>query len=207
MLDQRSALRVCGVGPERARIAAERAMLADTQALISCGLAGGLDPTLQAGSIVLASDVIDAADRERRWTTHARWRETLHTRLADARIGPLVSSTAPISSVADKTRFYAEQGAVAVDMESAAIAAVAAHHGVPFVAVRIIVDPAHMALPRATANALDPSGKPRPASLALALLRHPMEVPALVRLARYNRRAEAALRAIAIALHNQWSPP
>lgn len=205
-LDRQGRLRVCGIGPERARITAEAAMSAGAQALVSCGMAGGLDPALRAGAVVLADAVIDLGSGDRR-ETHTLWRGALQTRLPHARVGALLSVATAVTDTAEKVRLYAEQGAVAVDMESAAIAAVATRHDVPFVAVRSIVDAADIALPRAAAGALDPSGNPRPMRLALALLRRPAELPALVRLAACNRLAEAALRAVANALQDHWSLP
>ena len=50
-----------GAVPERAEAAAESLVAKGAAALLSFGLAGGLDPTLRAGDLVLADRVVRAA--------------------------------------------------------------------------------------------------------------------------------------------------
>lgn len=196
---------VSGIGPARAAHAAEAALRADARALLVCGLAGGLEPGLKAGALVLAEAVADAADGSR-WDTDAAWRRHALARLPDAHAGTLVSQRTPVCSVADKARLRERFGALAVDMESAAVAAVAARHRVPFLAVRSIVDPASLALPCAATEALDDAGRLQPLALLRAILYHPGELPDLGRLAVCNRRALHSLRILGRALNESWSP-
>jgi len=89
-------------------------------------------------------------------------------------------------------------GAVAVDMESAAVAAVAQERALPFLAVRAIADPADMALPSAVMRAADAHGRiNRPVLLAHTLL-HFGQVGAMLRLASHFR---AALRTLTGTAH------
>jgi adenosylhomocysteine nucleosidase len=87
-------------------------------------------------------------------------------------------------------------GACAVDMESSAVAQVAAAHGVPFIAVRVIVDTARDGIPPAVAGA-SRAGTLRMGQLILGLIRAPLQIAALLRLARRYRLAMRSLQAVA----------
>ena len=65
----RSAGRVLriGMGPDRARIAAARALAIDAAGVVVAGLCGGVDPRLRPGDVVCASEL----RREDGTTTHA----------------------------------------------------------------------------------------------------------------------------------------
>jgi len=69
---------------------------------------------------------------------------------------------------------------------------------VPLLAVRVILDPAGRAIPGWLAATLDGRGKPLPGRLLAGLARHPGHLPALLRLARDERRAAAALGGVAL---------
>jgi adenosylhomocysteine nucleosidase len=97
---------------------------------------------------------------------------------------------------ADKRAARRATGACAVDMESSAIAQVAEAHGVPFIAVRVIVDTARDGIPQAVAGA-SRAGKLRMGRLIFGLMRSPLEIASLLRLARRYRVALRSLRAVA----------
>jgi adenosylhomocysteine nucleosidase len=104
------------------------------------------------------------------------------------------------TTAADKRSLAAAFGAIALDMESAAVAAVAREHGVPFLAVRAIADPEDFALPAAVLKATDARGIVRRSVLLGHLLLHPSELSSLLRLASHFRAALGALRHAADAL-------
>jgi hopanoid-associated phosphorylase len=188
---------VSGMGCEAAREAARRLLQAGVGALVSWGLAGGLDPALEAGVVLLPTEVIDA--RGARFATARRWREALSTRLethAPVATGTLLTSLAPLESVDAKSAAFRGTGASAVDMESSAVAEVATLHGVPFIAVRAIIDTACDAVPPVVAGATV-AGSLEPHRLVLGLIRSPGEIVSLVRLARRYRVAMRSLREIA----------
>ena len=78
--------------------------------------------------------------------TDPNWRAEWAAAAAAARLhtagGGLLDSAQAVTSIADKRILYEASSAVAVDMESYAVAGVAAGAGVPFVAARAIADPA-----------------------------------------------------------------
>ncbi|HWX31892.1 MAG TPA: hypothetical protein VNZ53_31220 [Steroidobacteraceae bacterium] len=188
---------VSGMGCAAAGLAAARLIEAGASALMSFGLAGGLDPSLGAGSVVLPREVISLNGA--RCLTSTAWREQLRTAIARQRPvadGILLSSLDVIDAVADKAAAFRDTGAVAVDMESIGVAQVAAAHGLPFVAVRVIVDTAADVLPRAVVAA-SRAGQVSLRRLVGGLAVAPFELVALIRLAQRYRAATRSLAAVA----------
>jgi adenosylhomocysteine nucleosidase len=176
---------------------------AGASALLSFGLAGGLDPALCAGRVVLPEEIISRSGA--RVATSTEWRR--HLRLALAELEPvtagrLLASAQPLSSVAEKTAAFRETGAVAVDMESLAVGEVAAAHDLPFIAVRVIVDGAADLLPRAV-TAAGRGGQLSMLRLIGGLIIAPQDIVPLIRLARRYRTATRSLSAVARAGHAQ----
>lgn len=180
-----------------AAAAGSRALIeAGATALASWGMAGGLDPTLGAGAIVLPTEVIGSDGQS--FNTAQPWRDRLShavAALAPVRSGRLLTTRRAIGSVADKAELFRDTGAAAVDMESAAVGEVAARHQLPFIAVRVVVDSAADVLPRAVTTAADHEGRLQIWRLILALA--PNDMAPLIRLARRYRAANRSLAAIA----------
>jgi adenosylhomocysteine nucleosidase len=192
-------LAVSGIGSTAAADAARALVKAGASALTSWGMAGGLDPALRAGTIFLPSKVISTDGNG--YLTTADWRERLGAAVASQRPithGMLLTTSYAIEAVAGKAAAFRETGALAVDMESLAIAQIAAVHGLPFIAVRVIVDTAHDVLPQAVVAA-SRSGQVQIWRLIRALALGPTDVSALVRLARRYRAASRSLAAVARA--------
>jgi len=157
-------------------------------------MAGGLDPSLQAGEILLPTEVVTSGGRVHR--CEKGWRERLGATI-EARSGRLLTSARSVGSVEDKAALFRSTGAVAVDMESAAIAEVAEQHGLPFLAVRVVVDSAGDVLPRAVTAAADNEGHLHIWRLIGALALAPNELAPLIRLAQRYRAANRSLASIA----------
>jgi adenosylhomocysteine nucleosidase len=198
-LPDASLLAVSGIGSDAAERAAHALIDAGATALVSWGMAGGLDPTLRAGTVFLPSEVLCSDGRQ--LSTARAWRERLGVALAPQRpivSGKLFTCAHMIASVADKAQAFFSTGALAVDMESAAIAAIAGRHELPFIAVRVIIDTADDALPRAIVAATR-SGRLRIWRLIACLARAPGQLPALLRIALRYRVATLSLVAVARA--------
>jgi adenosylhomocysteine nucleosidase len=187
-----------GMGPSAARAGAERLLAAGAGALVSWGLAGGLDPALPAGRIFLPSEVLTPTGAL--LATDARWRERLGAALAHftpLTSGSLVTVEAVVATVAAKQALFKASGARGVDMESAAIAEVARSRALPFIAVRVIIDRAGDALPDSFVAAFDEHGDFSVLRLLAQLARTPQQLGALLQLARTFRQANRALAAVA----------
>jgi hypothetical protein len=102
--------------------------------------------------------------------------------------GPIVGVNSVVSDPADKCRLRALTGAVAVDMGR-----LAASHGLAFAAVRVIVDPAHRALPPAALLVMAPSGSTDVSAMMWEILARPSQVSLLMRLVADAIAARTAL--------------
>jgi hopanoid-associated phosphorylase len=190
-------LAVSGMGTALAAAAARNLIDAGASVLMSFGLAGGLDPLLRAGTVVLPTEVISRDGA--RFSTSRAWREQLCAAIARQRpvaAGALLTSPQPIGAVAEKARAFRETGAVAVDMESMGVAEVSAAHNLPFIAVRVIVDTAADVLPRAVVSASH-EGQVNIRRLIGGLVVAPLDLIGLIHLARAYRAATRSLAAVA----------
>ena len=192
---------VSGMGSEAAARGAQALVEAGAVALVSWGMAGGLDPSLIAGTLLLPSAIIDRSGQA--IETSRPWRERLSATIA-SRLTPvpakLATTAQAVASVAEKAALFRATGAAAVDMESLAIAQVALSSHVPFLAVRVIVDTATDVLPAAIKKAADAEGHLALWRLLGALAVAPADLPALIRLARRYRSAARSLAAVRDAL-------
>lgn len=153
---------------------------------MSFGLAGGLDLELAPGAILVPPTVLLDADR---WKADA----ALMDRLGGSTPGSLYGGGQIIATAKAKAELHARTGAVAVDLESAAVAKLARQHGLPFAALRAVCDSASRDLPRAALVALDAAGRIGAWRVGTAVLARPWQIPALIRLAGDAARARHAL--------------
>jgi hypothetical protein len=181
------------------------------KAVLIAGVCGGLDPSLAAGGLLLAREVVAPGEAP------LRPREAL---LQEARAAmrrsrlPFVSSrvlsaTAPAASRREKTDLWNEHGAGGVDMEGYALALACEAAGIPWLLLRSVVDTAERALP-ASLHAWRSEEEERAA--LLAALRRPWEWPAYAGLGRAIGRALRSLRGAAAVLRQRLeamevSPP
>jgi adenosylhomocysteine nucleosidase len=181
------AVGIGGGTPEGA--AAQAALLVDlgARALVSFGLAGGLDPALAPGAIVIPKIVARAGQTYACDADLTAW-------LGGATVGTLLAGAEIAVSVADKAALFAGTGAAAIDLESGAVARLAAERAMPFAALRAVCDPAGRDLPLAALAALDAAGAIGGLRVLGSILRQPAQLPTLIALAGDAGRARAALR-------------
>lgn len=194
-----AALWLSGMGPVAARRGAQALADAGAAALAVFGVAGALSEHLHNGALFCPERVLDEDGHA--YAADLAWRASLQQRLAASlhMEGALLSVASPLLTPADKATTHQHRAALAVDMESAAVAAVARERGLPFVVLRAIVDEASDAIPTALNDSIDAWGRPRPLHLMAALCRHPSVLGELPRLYSRMQRATQALRAAAEA--------
>lgn len=197
----------CGVGERRAEVACHQLLAAGATALVSWGVAAGLDPTLAPGALVVTAQVVTGdtngtATAVPTTSVSQRWAERVVARLHARTLvstGPIAHADR-ILATKDAKRDLARTGAVAADMETRGIATVAESKGVPWIAVRAIADASNVALPAAVFSAVDESGRVLPGRLLAALVRHPSQLVMLPPLARGFGAALRALRSVVDAM-------
>lgn len=174
-----------GMGLEAAASATEALLAKPRPAwVLSGGFAGALDPNLQLGDVLVAenfsSPELLARNRGRR--------------------GTLVSQPRPAERVEEKAALFRETGALAVDMETAAIAQACQRAGVPLLSIRAISDTTRVPLPAPLAEWFDLARqRPRPRRLLAYLVRRPSAIGPFVRFVRGLPVARRALTAAMLA--------
>ncbi len=112
--------------------------------------------------------------------------------------GVLAGSPSAVSTAAEKADLRRNTGAIATDMESHAIAAVAARRNLPFLAVRFIADPWNQSIPAWMPGLIDEQGDVRMIRAILSLLAHPGDWGEVGNLRRQNQQALESLGRVAV---------
>ena len=163
--------------------------------VISFGVAGGLDPALKPGDVVVATEVL-AGDT--RWLAGLTLNDELIASVALGRSrvvrGGLAGVERVLAARSCKAALRLETGAAAVDMESHIAAAYAAEAGLPFAALRVIADPADRALPALAVTAIKANGDIDLRKVLSGVARNPMMLRALVSTGIDFNRALRSLR-------------
>ena len=190
-------VRCAGPGPERAREAARELLDEGCGGLLSYGIAGGLNPDLGPGALIVADAVIMSNGAS--IPTDEAWRARLLTLIEHEAplCMPLAGSDRVIMNPDAKRRLFETTAAAAVDMESHAVAEAALAAGVPFLVLRVISDSASGSIPRSAMKGVDEKGRDRPLAVMKALLTRPGDLFGLIKLGRDSADAMAVLRRVA----------
>jgi adenosylhomocysteine nucleosidase len=171
---------VTGMGPRNAERAVRTAIQNEKPShVFTCGFAGALAPELKIADLVCS----------------------LEMPMVGAKAVRFIATERVAVTVADKSALHA-QGADAVEMESATIARLCKEQGIPCVTLRAISDLANEDLPLNFNELLDGQENLSPAKLALAIIKAPHKIPALMRLGKNSalaaeKLAQALVRALA----------
>ena len=170
-----------------------RAIAEGATGVMSFGVAGGLAPALQPGTCIIGSAIVFETDRINRISTDPEWSQKLLQTIPGAVAGILCGVPGPVTHPQAKAALYRKTGAIAVDMESHIVGGVAAAHGLPMAAIRVIADPAARAIPVSALAAMRPNGTTDIPAMIWSMLRRPGDLPAVVRTALDARAARATL--------------
>jgi adenosylhomocysteine nucleosidase len=192
-------LTASGAGPKAALAAAQSLIAQGASALMSFGVCAGLSPALRPGVLVLASNILGPADRNR--PTDLAWRNRLASRLTE-QVGPIVvapilGSDRPVVGILEKAALYQATGAAALDMESHAVADAASAANLRFISLRAVIDAADQAVPEAALAGFRPDGKLSASGVVWGLLKSPNDLGDLIRLAGAAKRARESLGRVA----------
>lgn len=189
---------ISGASTKRAEQAAERLANDGAEYLLSFGLCGALSADIHAGDLVLADEVCAENDPAARWSCDherlERLRITLPAALAKrCHAGRLLGSDRIVASADDKQRLGQRYAALAVDMESHAVARVAARQGLAFLVLRACSDEADQELPPAALKATQADGSVDITAVLGGLTKRPGQLSGLVALGKSSKRAHASL--------------
>ena len=183
-----------GAGPKLAAHVVEvaiRAMMAaelsssKLESVVSTGWCGALDPQLKEGQIIAATQVIDLATNETFGCAKLITTDPFTS-------GILISQNR-IANDAGEKRELAKNGAIAIDMESAGVAARATKAGLPFCCIKVVSDRADESFPFDLNKMRTPAGRIARGKIVVQALTHPNQLPVLFRL---KRRTEDGARAL-----------
>src|SRR5438445_2253817 len=140
---------VIGAGDRDRTAALVATAAAQTDCLVSFGIAGGLAPELKVGTVIVSGEVVS---EHFGWAIAPTYRQQL-TEFAHsigAVEGPVFGATSILATKAEKSRVWATTRSLAVDLESEIVARIASALGLPFIVLRTIADTAHRDLPPAS---------------------------------------------------------
>jgi adenosylhomocysteine nucleosidase len=157
------------------------------QALVSFGFAGGLTPELARGTLLIGTELV-CEDSSRKFAAAHRDLVDQFQTAAEAeelpvQQGALVTSRHLVADPASKTALRGRSRACAVDMETAGIVEAAHEAGLPWVAVRAIIDSAEDSLPAACLTVLRDDGHVATGQLIWTVGRSPQLLWHFLRLA------------------------
>jgi hypothetical protein len=160
--------------------------------LVSFGVAGGLAPELEPGTVIVSGEVVS---EQRCWVVEPSHRRRVadFARSIGAIEGRVLGATSVLATREAKGFAWVSTRALAVDLESEIVATTAAALGIPFIVLRSIADPAHRDLPLASLVSLSARGKARVLPILSAVLQQPSQLAGMIGLAREVGKALAAL--------------
>ena len=192
-----------GVGRKNAAMSTKWLIAKKVRALVSLGVAGGLDPTLQAGDTVFGEVIYQdqGGHYQKVWEGMPDLMGVIRERFRNRGIrgcgGGIVSVKRPALSGSAKKKLRVETGALATDMETGSVAMAAAESSVPFFAFRTICDPADREVGALFFRCLDADGRIKASRIVPALLRNPLLISDLLILKKDFRSALTGL-------HHAW---
>ncbi len=206
-------IRIATVESGAGRKRAERATHALLDAhqpewLLSVGFAGALNDTLRVGDIVVANRIVPS--QAPAGTEEAGLKINIKMPADEARgvyVGRLVTAPHIVQTIAEKRELATRTGAMAVDMESLAVAEVCRDRKVKFIAVRVISDDCSADLPSEVLSVLGGTGSIRAGAIVGALWKRPSSYQDLWRLRQNATRAGERLALFLSSMLRQMVEP
>ena len=187
------------MGEDNARFAAQTLLKRNASTLVSWGTAGALAENIQSGDLILADNVI--ANDGDRYSFDAEWNKYIINELSNTSLkihhGMIAHAGQVLETAEEKKRLHGETNALAVDMESLAIAQFAKNAKLPCVSIRAIVDEASQCIPEAVIKHTDTFGRPSLFPLFSSLIRNPGLITELIKLGAAMRAATTSLNTVA----------
>jgi adenosylhomocysteine nucleosidase len=192
----------------------EAAIAAGADRVISLGLAGAINIAMEVGDVVVGVSAVYPGTGDTVAVCDPAWRDRLFEALTEPSVessigsrpfalsppfrvdyGRFAWSPTAVGRFADKASLRKTTGADVVDEESFISGLVAKAHGLPWAALRVVLDLASFELPPAALVRLTAAGADDMGAILVSILRDPWEIPELVELAVMSATALSNLRA------------
>lgn len=187
-----------GMGYESAKKAAIQFLDLNINALISWGVAGALDPLMNSGDLIIANQILT---NDKTYRTTYEWNKKLSVIFTDTKHNVInaniISASNICATIEDKKKLFLSSGAVAVDMESSAIAETAFANKLDFIVIRSIADKADTTIPEAVLNHTDNLGNPEILKFVSSCISRPKQINEIMLLAKSYKKALKTLQNIA----------
>ena len=188
-----------GIGRDRAReVVVVAAREFGVQAAWSLGFAGGLTERLRPGDLVYPAAVLDDAEPAGAPmvadASHAAVCAAMRRAALPVESGALITVRTALRTPESKRAVARRRGAVAVEMEAAGVASAARDLGIPWAALKAIVDAVDEPLPPFLAGCTSPQGDLRWRGLLAGVLEGREFWRSVRRLGQASRRAGLRLR-------------
>ncbi|HUO03691.1 MAG TPA: hypothetical protein VMU16_00710 [Candidatus Binataceae bacterium] len=204
-----------GIGIHRARETAKRVLdlMPQPELIVGTGVAGALSAGLKPGDLVIADRIIaiesEGGPARAAVSTAGDHLIEIGGSLKRAGIaystGGLLTSHRVLATGAEKRRAKEITGAIAVDMEAAAIADEAAARSIPFAVIRAVLDEVDEEV--FGSEIADEHGRVRPLAAASYLARNPRAAFKIPRLMRNISIATNSIADAIEAIAHQGKPP
>jgi adenosylhomocysteine nucleosidase len=173
---RRVAATVTSMGTQAATEVTERLLdVHPADYVIMVGIAGGISPALSIGEVIMPTAVVNEMTDE----------EVHPIPLGDRTPAGTLLTTDLLHNQPEEMDAFIERGIIAVDMETAAVGAVAEGRGLSWSAIRAISDRAgDPAVDETLLGLSKPDGTARPGAVAKLLVTKPGRIPTLARLGR-----------------------
>ncbi|MEE2933219.1 MAG: hypothetical protein VX941_07315 [Pseudomonadota bacterium] len=192
-MDSRPLIKCSGPGPDRVSVACNDLNNDKIMGIVSFGIAGGMDPKLKSGSVLLPKAVV--TDDGAVFQTDDTLRRSVAKNWPVAREqSRQLGVNKVIKSIDEKMQLFQATGAHALDMESHVIAAYAKKRGIPFLILRSIADSAKDTVPEIALAGMNKNGRATALSLLRKLIQRPSSLTQVAKLAYTSNTAMRALK-------------
>lgn len=189
-------IRVAGMGRDNAARAAKQFIDENVQLLVSWGVAGALGEQAKSGELLIPETILNATGQvlEVNHSLIERLQKYAELKSIKTVTGKLTEAKDIIDTIEEKQALNLETGAIAVDMESAAILEQTLHNHVDFLCIRVISDDVTTLIPAVVTQNTTGTGELKLAGLILSLCRTPADLGSLIKLAKGFNQAKGTLK-------------
>jgi len=187
----RGAIVACSAArPNKARSLAQELVALGATKLMSFGIAGSLDSSVNLGDIFVGTRVVSVRGQ---WLCDEIWGRELASKIPHAKRGSVYGSEVLIPTIDEKETLFRSTGCAIVDMESQCAAEVAAEAKIPYVVVRSVCDDSVMNVPPFVMAAITDEGSVSGVRALAHLALHPLQTADLFKVMRGTGKALRAL--------------